>query len=244
MHVLCEQKVAVVIPARNEVHSIGSIVTKVASLHPGFDIVVIDDASTDGTGDAAKRSGAIVLRAPIRLGYGGAVQAGFKYAYSHTYDIVVLMDADGQHDPDYIGRLLEAAQEYDLVVGSRFMGEASYRIPMIRLVGMKIFSKVASLITRQSITDTSSGFQALRRNVFSLFALGSYPVDFPDADTIIHVARHGYRVGEVAVRMHPRATGKSMISGLGSSLTYALKMPLSIFVTLLRIPSSQKWGDA
>ena len=244
MQAVCEQKTAVIIPARNEVHSIGSIVSKVASLHPGFDVIVIDDASTDRTGDVAKRSGAVVLKAPIRLGYGGAVQAGFKYAYNHSYDIVVLMDADGQHEPEHIGRLLEAARKYDLVIGSRFRGEASYSIPRIRLAGMRIFSRIASLIIGQRITDTSSGFQALRRNVFSLFALGSYPVDFPDADTIIHVARHGYRVGEVAVRMHPRVTGRSMISGIGSSLTYALKMPLSIFVTVLRIPSSKKWGDA
>jgi glycosyltransferase involved in cell wall biosynthesis len=240
LHVVLEQRVLVVIPARNEVHSIGSIVSEVLRLHPGFEVLVIDDASTDRTGDVARRSGAKVLRAPTQLGYGGAVQTGLKYAHKRHYDLVILMDADGQHDPAYIDQLLEGSRDFDMVIGSRFRGEATYRIPFIRRIGMTVFSTIASVITGTRITDTSSGFQALSRGVFSLFALGSYPVDFPDADTIIWVARHGYRVGEVAVKMHPRTAGTSMISGLNSSLKYALKMPLSIIVTILRIPSSQK----
>jgi glycosyltransferase involved in cell wall biosynthesis len=240
LHVVLQQRVLVVIPARNEVGSIGSIISEVLRLHPGFEVLVIDDASTDRTGDVARRSGANVLRAPIRLGYGGAVQTGLKYAHKHNYDLAVLMDADGQHDPEYIGHLVEAARDFDMVIGSRFRGQTTYKIPLVRLAGMKVFSMIASAITGTKITDTSSGFQALRRNVFSLFALGSYPVDFPDADTIIWVARHGYRVGEIAVKMHPRTAGRSMISGLSSSLKYAFKMPLAIIVTILRIPSSQK----
>ncbi len=243
MNVAREQRVVVVIPAKNEANSIGSIVSDVHRLHPGFDILVIDDASADQTGDVARRAGAKVLRAPIGLGYGGAVQTGFKYAYRSDYDLVIMMDADGQHDPDYIGTLIEASHDADMVVGSRFRGEATYRIPLIRKIGMRVFSTIASAITGQRITDTSSGFQALKRDVFTLFALGSYPVDFPDADTIIWVARHGYRVREVAVKMHSRQAGTSMISGLGSSLKYALKMPLSILVTILRIPSSHRGED-
>jgi glycosyltransferase involved in cell wall biosynthesis len=244
---VCEQrpdKVAVIIPARNEALSIGPVVAEVKRLHPGFEVVVIDDASTDNTSDVALEAGATVLSAPIGLGYGGAVHAGLKFAHGRSFDLVVLMDADGQHDPAYIGKLLEASREYDMVIGSRFMGVESYEIPTIRRIGMRVFSGIASGITGKRITDTSSGFQALRKNVFSLFALGSYPVDFPDADTIIWVARHGFRVGEVAVKMHARTAGTSMISGLGASLKYALKMPLSILVTLLRIPSSQREGEA
>jgi glycosyltransferase involved in cell wall biosynthesis len=215
----------------------------VVHLHPDFDVLVIDDASHDQTGEIARQAGARVLRAPINLGYGGAVQAGFKYAYARGYDLVVLMDADGQHDPDYVGALVEAVGNYDLVVGSRFKGGLSYRISPVRLIGMKLFSRIASAITGQDLTDTSSGFQALTREVFSLFALGSYPVDFPDADTLIWVARHGFKIGEVNVVMRQRVAGKSMISGIGSSLTYALKMPLAILVTILRIPSVEKGGD-
>ncbi len=244
MEVSVEQRILVIIPARNEAESIGPIISEVKRLHPDFDLLVIDDASTDLTGAVARESGARVLRAPINLGYGGAVQAGFKYAYSHAYDLVILMDADGQHDPTYINTLVEASGELDMVVGSRFRGQATYKIPLIRLLGMRVFSGIASTITRRRITDTSSGFQALRREVFTMFALGSYPVDFPDADTLIWVARHGFQVGEVAVEMHERRAGQSMISGLSSSLKYALKMPLSIFVTILRIPSTQKGEDA
>jgi glycosyltransferase involved in cell wall biosynthesis len=229
-------RVAVVMPARNEEESIGPVIEAVRRLHPGFDVVVVDDASTDSTPEVARRAGARVLRAPIGLGYGGAVQAGLKYAYKHEYDLVILMDADGQHDPEYIGRLIEASPNYDLVIGSRFKGVASYKVPFVRRLGMWVFSGIASAITGQRISDTSSGFQAVRRNVVELFALGAYPVDFPDADTVIWVARHGFRVGEVGVKMHPRTAGKSMISGLGASLRYVFKMPLSILVTILRLP--------
>jgi glycosyltransferase involved in cell wall biosynthesis len=229
-------RVVVVMPARNEAESIGPVIETVKRLHPDLDVLVVDDASTDETSRVARRAGAKVLRAPISLGYGGAVQTGLKYAHRRHYSVVVLMDADGQHDPAYVGRLLEASRDYDLVIGSRFKDEPSYRIPFVRRVGMRVFSAMASALTGQRIRDTSSGFQAIRSNVVALFARGVYPVDFPDADMIIWVARHGYRVGEVGVRMHPRVAGRSMISGLGTSLKYALKMPLAILVTVLRIP--------
>jgi len=240
---MAERKVLVVIPARNEAASVGPVVSRVVALHPGYDVLVIDDASGDETGEVARRAGAKVLRAPINLGYGGAVQTGFKYALARGYDLVVLMDADGQHEPDCIDKLVDAAGQYDLVVGSRFRGSASYRIPAVRLMGMKLFSAIASAITGERLTDTSSGFQALGKRVFSMFARGSYPVDFPDADTLIWVSRHGFKVGEVGVVMHQRVAGKSMISGLGSSLRYAVKMPLSILVTIMRIPSGEKGDD-
>ena len=236
------RKVLIVIPARNEEPSVGAVVSKVTALHPDFDVLVINDASSDRTAEVARVAGGAVLSAPIRLGYGGAVQTGFKYAYEKGYDLVVLMDADGQHDPAYIRALVDASSDYDLVVGSRFKGRASYKIPPVRLAGMKMFSRVASAISRQHLSDTSSGFQALTRKVFKLFALGSYPVDFPDADTLIWVARHGFKIGEVPVEMHARVSGKSMISGVGSSLKYGLKMPLAILVTILRIPTVEK-GD-
>jgi glycosyltransferase involved in cell wall biosynthesis len=229
-------RVLVVMPARNEAESIGPVIAAVRGLYPEIDVVVVDDASSDGTSRAGRRAGAKVFRAPINLGYGGAVQAGLKYAHKRGYERVVLMDADGQHDPADIGRLLEASRDYDFVIGSRFKGEASYRIPFVRRVGMKVFSAIASGLTGQRIHDTSSGFQVLRSNVVGLFADGAYPVDFPDADMLIWVARHGYRIGEVGVRMRARVAGKSMISGLGNSLKYALKMPLAILVTILRIP--------
>lgn len=233
-------RVVIVIPARNESACIGPVLEETARLYPDYDLVVIDDASEDDTGEIARGTGATVLRAPINLGYGGAVQAGFKYAYAKGYDLVVLLDADGQHDPRYIADLVEASGRYDFVVGSRFRGRANYDIPPIRLAGMRVFSAIASAVTGQRITDTSSGFQALGRKVFSLFALTPYPVDFPDADTIIWIARHGFSVGEVPVEMHQRVAGRSMISGLASSLKYALKMPLSILVTLMRIPTMSK----
>jgi len=234
----------IVIPARNEEACIGAVLGEVSSLYPGYDVVVVDDASEDRTGEIARRAGATVLAAPIRLGYGGAVHAGFKYAHERDYDVVVLLDADGQHDARYIADLVDATSEYDLVIGSRFRGKVHYRIPPVRYAGMKVFSAIASAIIGRRVTDTSSGFQALRRSVFGLFATTTYPVDHPDADTIIWVARHGLEVGEVPVEMRGRTAGRSMISGLVSSLRYAVKMPLAILVTLLRIPAPRKEEEA
>jgi glycosyltransferase involved in cell wall biosynthesis len=236
--------VVIVIPARNEEACIGPVLEETSRLYPDYDIVVVDDASEDGTGGIARAAGAKVLRAPIPLGYGGAVHAGFKYAYRRDYDIVVLLDADGQHDPRYVADLVEATRQFDLVIGSRFRGEVHYEIPPIRYAGMRVFSAITSAITGQRITDTSSGFQALRRKVFTLFATTNYPVDHPDADTIIWIARHGFKVGEVPVEMHERVAGRSMISGLTSSLKYAVKMPLAILVTLLRIPAPHREEEA
>ncbi len=234
------KRVVVVIPAHNESASIGNVITGIRGRHPDLDIVVVDDASDDDSGEIASRLGATVLRLPIRLGYGGAVQTGLKYAYRKAYDLVILMDADGQHDPESIKHLLEASKDYDLVIGSRFLGKACYRIPLVRKIGMKLFSSLTSLVVGRKITDTSSGFQAISRDVCRLFALGHYPVDFPDADMIIWVSRNGYRVGEVGVTMHRRKSGKSMISGISSSFKYAFKMPLAILVTILRVPGMPK----
>lgn len=234
------RRVAVVIPAHNESQSIGDVVAGVKGMYPDFEVIVVDDASDDDSAKIASDAGAKVLRLPIRLGYGGAVQTGLKYAYQKRYDLVILMDADGQHDPDSIGHLVEASKDYDLVIGSRFLGKTCYKIPLVRKIGMKAFSSLTSLIIGKRITDTSSGFQAISKQVCALFALGHYPVDFPDADMIIWVARNGYRVGEVGVTMHARKGGKSMISGLRSSVRYALKMPLAILVTILRVPGKPK----
>ena len=225
----------VVIPAYNEAANIQSVLQRLRSCFPRLDCVVIDDGSTDETAARARSMGVDVVRLPCNLGYGGAVQTGFRYAVGRGYDAVILMDADGQHDPGEISALLKplAAGRADVVLGSRFLGEHTYAIEPVRRLAMRFFSGVVWRLTGQRITDPTSGFQALSREAVRFFAYDHYPSDFPDADTLLLLLYAGFRVMEVPVTMHERLSGRSMHSLFGG-IYYVLRMSLSLFILLLR----------
>lgn len=229
-------RVLVVMPARNEADSIGSTLERIRGVLPDADLLVVNDASTDDTTAIARRGGARVVELPCNLGYGGAVQTGFKYAVAHDYDAVIQMDADGQHDPASAAALLEPvlAGEADVVIGSRFLGRAEYPIPGLRRLGMNVFGAIVTFVTRRRFSDPTSGFQALGRPVLRFFARDHYPSDFPDADTIILLVLAGFRVREVPVVMRARTAGTSMHSNL-KAFYYVSKMLLSILMVLLRL---------
>jgi glycosyltransferase involved in cell wall biosynthesis len=201
---------------------------------PGADVVVVNDCSRDETGFAARQAGAIVVSHPFNMGYGAAIQTGYKYARDKGYDYLVQLDADGQHDPACIPALLRPvlAGDADIAIGSRFLGN-SYRPPLARRAGMAIFRWIVDSVTGTSITDTTSGFQAFNRDVIRFFATDIFPVDYPDADMLITLHRAGFCMTEVPVRMYENSEGKSMHSGL-KPLYYMFKMLLSICVTLMR----------
>ncbi len=225
-------KTLIVMPARNEGQTVGEVIARLKSLVPNADILVVNDASTDKTAEVALKAGAKVLNLPINLGYGGAVQTGFKYAVKKGYDAIVLMDADGQHDPACVPNLLKALQDADFVLGSRFLGECRYKVPLARRLGMWLFGKIVNWVTGQKITDPTSGFQAMRRKVVE-FLSDHYPIDFPDADVLILLHRAGFRIKEIPVIMHQRLHGVSMHSQL-KAFYYVFKMSLSILATLMR----------
>lgn len=220
-------------PARNEEKTVGTVISSLKALLPHADILVVNDSSTDKTAKVAMEAGAKVLNLPINLGYGGAVQTGFKYAARNDYDAVILMDADGQHDPGSVPDLMKALKDADFVLGSRFIGKCSYSIPLARRLGMLLFSKIVRMVTKQRITDPTSGFQALRRKVIEFLANDHYPIDFPDADVLILLHRAGFRIKEIPVVMQQRLHGVSMHSPL-KALYYLFKMFLSILAILLR----------
>jgi glycosyltransferase involved in cell wall biosynthesis len=228
-------RVLVVIPAHNEEESLGPTLTRVRASLPAADIVVINDYSSDRTSEVARAHGARVVELPCNLGYGGAVQTGFKFAIAGGYDVVLQIDADGQHDPASAQALLAPvfAGTTDVAIGSRFLGEARYRIPGMRRVGMGVFGAIVSFVTRQRFTDPTSGYQALGRRAIEFFARDNYPSDFPDADTIILLALAGFRVREVPVTMEARTAGTSMHSNF-KAFYYVAKMLLSILMVLLR----------
>jgi glycosyltransferase involved in cell wall biosynthesis len=229
----------VVIPAYNEAANVAAVVGDVRASLPGFDVLVVDDGSADQTATVARAAGARILRLPVNSGYGVALQTGYKYAVRHGYRTVAQMDADGQHRAVYMPQLLELLErgDADIVIGSRFLdGDGHYHPSRARKIGMGIFSRMASRIMRQHVSDPTSGYQVMRIDVARFFCTDVYPADYPDADILILLHRSGFRVAEIGVQMR-MPTGKSMHAG-HRSLYYVYKMFLSILVTLLR-PSSQ-----
>lgn len=225
---------AVILPAYNEAGRIGATIAGIRQFSSA-DIIVVNDGSDDDTAAEGSAAGAIVISLPFNLGYGGALQTGFKYALRKGYAYVVQMDADGQHDPAYILPLLEAvrAERVDVTLGSRFLGEGEYSPTLAKRIGMIFFRKIASCLTGQRVTDPTSGFQALGRKALQLYASEVYPVDFPDADVLILLHRLGLRFIEVPVKMNPNIKKKTMHSGF-VPVYYIFKMLLSIIVTILR----------
>ena len=224
----------VIIPAYNEDKIIASVIAGVRAAVPEAAIVVINDCSRDNTAVVAREAGAVVISHPFNMGYGAAVQTGYKYALANHYDYVVQLDADGQHDPSCIPALLAPviAGSVDIAIGSRFLG-TSYKPPFTRRVGMALFRGIVWLVTGTFVTDTTSGYQAFNRKVISFFATDIFPVDYPDADMLITLHRAGFRMIEVPVRMLENLDGKSMHGGL-KPIYYMYKMLLSIGVTLMR----------
>ena len=224
-----------VIPAYNESQTLRTVIQSVRAEAPFFDILVVDDGSTDRTAAIATRAGVPVLRHPFNLGIGGAVQSGFQYAQENGYDFMVQIDGDGQHRPDQLSVLIEAMDEdpaIDMVCGSRFMTDSGYPAPISRRTGIHLFAVLLSRIVGQRVSDPTSGFRLYNRRAINLFAR-DYPHDYPEVEAILMVHWHRLRMREVPVQMLQRGGGVSSIRS-GKSAYYMIKVLLAIFVGLVR----------
>ena len=230
------QKTLVIIPAYNEEGSVGKVVEKVKTYLPQIDALVVNDGSGDLTSEIAQSKGAIVLNLPFNLGIGGAMQAGYQYAYEKGYDIAIQVDADGQHDPKEIAKLLKAFEEnkMDVAMGSRFLGHSEFKSSLMRRIGIFIFSRVISMIVGQKITDPTSGFRAANRKAIQLFA-SNYPQDYPEPEAVILLHQCRLKMGEVPVEMSERRSGESSITKI-RSVYYMVKVLLAIFVDCFKKP--------
>jgi glycosyltransferase involved in cell wall biosynthesis len=234
-----------ILPGYNEAETVGGVIDSIKLHAPMFDVLVIDDGSTDGTGDVAREAGAMVLRHPFNLGIGGAVQTGFVFALERGYHYAAQVDADGQHCAEELHRLIEAMRadpRLDMVCGSRFMTRGkSYPAPISRRTGIHIFAFILSRLVGQRISDPTSGFRLYNRRGIALFAR-DYPHDYPEVEAVLMVHFHRLRMAEVPVRMLQRGGGRSSIRS-GKSLYYMIKVLLAIFIGLARARPVPQPGD-
>lgn len=224
-----------IVPAFNEELAVGSLIAEIKAFDPSLEVLVVDDASTDGTAAAARAAGARVVTLPFNLGIGGAVQTGLRVADGEGYELVVRLDGDGQHDPAELGPLIEAIESgrADIAVGSRFVGaQGEYRPSLSRRAGIVWFARLVSLLGGQRVTDTTSGFQALNRRTIALLAR-DLPTDYPEVEGTLLVVRNKLRHEELPARMRVREHGVSSITILRSAY-YLVKVTLALLVARLR----------
>ncbi len=239
------QRIAI-LPAYNEEGSVGGVIAEIHAHAPGYDVVVIDDGSTDTTAARATAAGASVVRLPFNLGIGGAMQTGYAYAAERDYRVAVQVDGDGQHDPQQIERLAAKLREepgLDMVTGSRFLDSSGrgYRSTSTRRLGIRIFSRIVSRIVGQEVTDPTSGFRMVTRRGIELFAR-DYPHDYPEVEAVLMVHAHQLTSAEIPTAMRERGAGKSSINST-RSVYYMMKVLLAIFIGLFRARPSVQPGD-
>lgn len=227
------KRVLIIVPAWNEAKCVGDVVREIRGELPGTDVLVVDDGSADDTSRVAREAGAVVTRLPYNLGIGGAMRLGYRYARAEGYDVAVQLDADGQHDPRYVAKLVDGLQEASLVIGARFAGAGDYRVRGPRHWAMVMLSWVISRMAGCKLTDTTSGFRACDRALIELFA-DWYPVEYMDSvETLVRVVRLGYRVCQVPVAMRPRSAGSPSQSA-AKALMYAGRAFLTLVLGLIR----------
>ena len=202
---MSESTVSVIIPAYNEGDIIANIVNRIKSLHPDFDVIVVNDGSSDDTAAEAQKAGALVYSHPYNIGNGAAIKSGIRVAKG---DILVFMDGDGQHDPQDIAGLLEFFPDFDMVVGARSLGDQA---SLGRALGNKIYNWFASYVAKFPIKDLTSGFRAVKSNVARNF-LYLLPNTYSYPTTLtLGTLRSGMSVKYMPVKIKKRSTGTSNI---------------------------------
>jgi len=222
--------------AYEEATRLGDVLDGVARTAPAYERVVVDDGSVDATSAVARRHGARVLRHPFNLGYGAALQTGYKYALAAGAPWLVQMDADGQHDPSGIAAVAEPVErgELDVVVGSRFLAPegGAYVMGAARTLGRRFFGAISAAFGLP-LSDPTSGFQALGARTLALYVGDFFPSDYPDVDVLLVAHRHGLRVGERPVQMWESRRPSTLHSGW-APLYYVYKMSLSTWAASVR----------
>lgn len=225
--------VAVIIPAYNEADNLDVVLQRIPEKIEDrrVSVIVVDDGSSDDTFAIAKRCGALVISHPVNLGGGSALNTGYKIIeMTKTVNVVVTMDADGQHLPEEIEILARPVLfgESDFVIGSRMIGNFD-RYSSLRIWGVVLFSKLINFLVRTKVTDCSSGFRAFSPRVFETCQLTQ--LQYHTAELIIEAAKHGFRISEVPIHIKGRLSGESK---KGPNFFYAFHFLKSIISAWLR----------
>jgi glycosyltransferase involved in cell wall biosynthesis len=208
--------ISIIIPAYNEAENIGNVIKTIMERHPGAEIVVINDGSTDNTANEAKKAGAIVYNHPYNIGNGAAIKTGIRHAAG---DILILMDGDGQHDPADIKEFLKYMEDYDMVVGAR---RSDQHASWGRAIGNWFYNRLASYVAKFTIQDLTSGFRAIKADIavsFLYFLPNTY--SYPTTLTL-GVLRSGLSLKYVPIRLQKRKSGKSNINLLSDGIRFFL----------------------
>ncbi len=235
----------VVMPALNEERSLPGVLTELSTLEQRYDVLVVSDGSVDGTARVAREHGAHVLELPINLGVGGAMRAGFVYAVENGYDAVVQVDADGQHDPHDIARIVEAAvaESADIMIGARFAGTGAYTVRGPRRWAMSFLSGTLSRLVGTRLTDTTSGFKLSGPRAIRVFA-HDYPAEYlgDTVESIVIAHRAGLRIRQVPVEMRARSAGQPSHNPVKAAV-FLLRAALALIVALSRPKPRARRGD-
>jgi glycosyltransferase involved in cell wall biosynthesis len=235
-------RVLAAIPAYNEAATIEQVVRRVRASLPDFDLLVINDGSTDGTGETLDRVGVMTATHLCNLGYGRAIQTAIKFAEECDYDVLITLDADGQHHPEQILGLYQASRErsWDVSIGSRYVKTHDYsESPLGRRIGMRLFALLVRLITGCRIYDTTSGLKVINRSVFEVLGRWHF-IDF-HAEAIVYLLRLGFSIGEYPITVATRTHGQSMYSML-SHVAYPLKTMLILLLGLFEAEVIRRKG--
>jgi glycosyltransferase involved in cell wall biosynthesis len=230
----------VIVPAFNEAGAIAGVVQSIRQFVPGVPVLVIDDGSVDETANVARHAGANVLPLPHHLGLGGCVQAGYKLAFELGFEYVIRVDGDGQHDARDIPRVLETLKTTgcEMVIGSRFLTPDGMSTGVVRWLGICLFRAVLRPILGKPVRDPTSGFVGVNHRALQVFSR-SFPLEYPEIETLVVLQRRRFRFEEVPCKMRPRVTGRSSITAL-KSLYYITHVLLGVFVNILKYEGRQR----
>ena len=225
-------KVLLIIPAYNEQENILSTVKKIEDYSKEIDYIVINDGSTDNTEKILNENKINHIKLVNNLGIGGAVQTGYKYAYENNYNIAIQFDGDGQHDVNFIPQICEPLinGQADMCIGTRYLDKSAskFQSTFMRRLGAKIITIFIRIFTGKKITDPTSGFRAVNKNVIEEFSK-NYPTEYPEPESTVSLLVNGYRVQEAPVSMNERSGGVSSIRFF-KTVDYMIKVVLAIII--------------
>jgi len=237
-------RVLIIVPAWNEARNVGNTVREIRAACPAYDVAVVDDGSADDTARVAREAGATVLALPFNLGVGGAMRTGFTYAQRLGYTQAIQVDADGQHNPADIDRVLAGLRSADISIGARFSEVGDYEVRGPRKWAMKFLAAVMSRVAHTKLTDVTSGFRAAGPRAIDQY-VQYYPAEYlgDTLDSLVAACHAGLTVTQIPVAMRPRVHGRPSQGPIGSSI-YLLKSVFALTLAVMRRKTGTKRAEA